>query len=671
MGCGGSKVDDLPLVIRCRERKDLIRAASDHRYALAVAHVSYFQSLRDIGEALRKFVDEELVIGADSSSFPGSPVLTLPSDEGKSKSKRKTKSGEDSKNSSSSTSISHLHSPEEDIEDSHLHLSSGSDSDSELGSSEGHIHVEESPEENRAPPSQSYPPQGYFPQSYPPQGYPPPDWTYPNFPGGSSFNMYFAKRSGTPIQSVVYEQPESRRYSAANGQGSDSSYGYSGYPQNGNGGFFGYSMSSSPPPGEYPYRQPTPSPPPAPPSPPRVSTWDYLNVFETYDNSGYPGYYPTSRYGFASTSSSPDSKEVREREGIPELEDETEQEVSKEVHKAKKKVYENEDRMNRNKNFGEGTSKAVPVVPSSHESSERGSKAAPVGSSNSPESVQGTERKSSSATIDTIETSVSKSSEEEHSRKKGVSFEVEEAPTMDVESSKRSSLTTLSVHGTRDLQEVVKEIKDEFETASSYGKEVAVLLEVGKLPYQPRGTPLKVIFSRIMYLVAPSLLSSEPPSRSSVRLSSRTIKLAKAYNGEPGKDFKFGNLTSTLEKLYEWEKKLYKEVKDEERLRVMYEKQWKKLKHLDDHGAESTKIDATEASIRKLQTRINVCIRTVDAISSRIHKLRDEELLPQLTELIHGLMRMWKSMLMCHQKQFQAIVESKLRSLKVNFQRDT
>ncbi|KAF2296713.1 hypothetical protein GH714_001389 [Hevea brasiliensis] len=46
MGCGGSKVDDLPLVTRCRERKELIKAASDHRYALAAAHVLYFQSLR-------------------------------------------------------------------------------------------------------------------------------------------------------------------------------------------------------------------------------------------------------------------------------------------------------------------------------------------------------------------------------------------------------------------------------------------------------------------------------------------------------------------------------------------------------------------------------------------------------------------------------------------------
>lgn len=72
-----------------------------------------------------------------------------------------------------------------------------------------------------------------------------------------------------------------------------------------------------------------------------------------------------------------------------------------------------------------------------------------------------------------------------------------------------------------------------------------------------------VIFSRILYLVAPSMLSSQPPSGQSVRLTSKTMKMAKAYQGEPGKDFnkKSGNLSSTLEKLYAWEKKLYKEVK--------------------------------------------------------------------------------------------------------------
>ncbi|KAH7567912.1 hypothetical protein JRO89_XS07G0185700 [Xanthoceras sorbifolium] len=655
MGCGGSKVDDLPLVTLCRERKQLVKAASEHRYAFAAAHVSYFYSLKEVGEAFRKFVDEELVIGAGSS--PDSPVLTLPSDEGKSFSKRRNR------NSSSSTSISHSVDDkviEEDVQDdshSHLHLTSASDSDADSDS--GHIDIEDSQEEEDEPqqqhpgpyePQQQHPgPSFYSSQDY---NYGQQNWVYP--PPNGNFNMYYMKKSATPAKSVVYEEPQRQFADSGNG------YGYSGYSESQpypNGGYFGFSMGS---PSASHQQRTSPPAKTQPPSPPRVSTWDYLNVFDTYDNSSnYNDMYPVPfKYGYGSSTSSPDSTVVREREGIPELEDETEPEVSK---KEKNKIKE---KINVKVNFGEGTSRSVPMQKHASESELQDTE------KRGPKEV-----KSSSASLDSI---VSKSSEEDYNaRKRGVSFEVEDSPmsTVEIESSKPSSSTTLSVHGTRDLQEVVKDIRDEFETASNFGKEVAVLLEVGKLPYRRTPTPLKVIFSRILYLVAPSMLSSHPPQTYSLRLTSRTMKIAKEYSGETGKDFdmKSGNLSSTLEKLYAWEKKLYKEVKDEEKLRLSYEKKCKELRMLDDQGAESSKVDATQASIRKLLTKINVCVKAVDTISSRIHKLRDEELQPQLTELVHGLIRMWKSMLKCHHKQFQAIMESKVRSLKANtgFQKDS
>lgn len=70
-----------------------------------------------------------------------------------------------------------------------------------------------------------------------------------------------------------------------------------------------------------------------------------------------------------------------------------------------------------------------------------------------------------------------------------------------------------------------------------------------------------VILSRIMYLVAPSTRSSHSQPRQPIRLTSRTRKMAKAYNGQDLNEGFNGNLSSTLEKLYAWEKKLYKEVK--------------------------------------------------------------------------------------------------------------
>lgn len=452
---------------------------------------------------------------------------------------------------------------------------------------------------------------------------------------------------------MVYEEPE--RHVARPGQWHDP-YGYAnaafyGFPGGGGGG------------GDYPYYPPPgpslspPRPPPAPPSPPRVSTWDFLNVFETYDN-GYSGYPPR----FGSSGSSPDSKEVREREGIPELEDETEHEtVGFKEKKKKKKVIE--ELKSKGRDFGEGpsNSKTVPLnqVSSSSEGSSN-SKTVRFHDGSDNGSVVEKEIKSSPDSVVV--------SEEDRGMKKGVSFEIDEAATVttvDGDSSALSSLTTLSAHGTRDIREVVQEIHDEFVTASSFGKEVALLLEVCTPPYRSRLAALRVIFSRILQMVAPSRLPSHPTS---IQFSSREIKLARAYCGEPGKDLKTNpeNLSSTLEKLYAWEKKLYKEVKDEERLRAIYEKQFKRLKTLDNLGAESSKIDATRASIRKLETKIDICIRTAESIMGRIHELRDNELQPQLAALVNGFIRMWKFMLKCHQKQFQAIMESRSQSLKIN-----
>ncbi|KAM7511090.1 hypothetical protein LguiB_009965 [Lonicera macranthoides] len=770
MGCGGSKADELPLVILSRERKELIKAASDHRYALAAAHVAYFSSLKDVGDALRRFVDEEIVI-ASSSASADSPVLTLPSDQGKkSKNKKrntKTNHDNDSNNNSSSTSLSHSSSishnhveDDGDSENSHIHLSS----DSELDSDSGHIRIhDDSPEvekRNYSPPNRrargsygvnptpqtdwgsygmnpppqtdwgsygfnpppqtnwgSYepnpPPQtnwGSYESNQPPQtnwgsyeSNPPPQTAWGSYGGSSNTYAYYMKKSAPAIRTVIHEEP---RMSMEAGQWSGQSYGYSNYP-NENGGFFGMSMSSLPVEAK---RQPTPpAGPPPPPSPPKVSAWDFLNPFDVYD-SGYPGYYSQGKYSYGSIASSPDSNEVREREGIPDLEEETENEVIREVHKGKnlnedrrrnlhqgtpraavprppqnsdelRKSNRNSDELRKSNRF-EGTSRAVP--PRNGEGSSRAvyshtsegsSEALPsqnseetsgAGQSDNSETAQyvNVNVKGEKSSTDTI---VSSSTEEGYVKKKGVSFEVEDILAHDVESSQLSSLTALSAHGTRDLQEVVTEIRDEFEVASSYGKEVAVMLEVGKVPYQPKFTVLKVIISRILYLIAPSLSSSYPPSRS-VRLTSRTMKIARSYYEDTGKGIKLKpiNLSSTLEKLYAWEKKLHKEIKDEERLRVIYEKMCKRLKILDERGAESSKIDATRASVRRLLTKLDVCINTIDAISSRIHKLRDEELQPQVSELIHGLIRMWKSMLKCHHKQFQAIKESKTQTLKAN-----
>ena len=53
-------------------------------------------------------------------------------------------------------------------------------------------------------------------------------------------------------------------------------------------------------------------------------------------------------------------------------------------------------------------------------------------------------------------------------------------------------------------------------------------------------------------------------------------------------------------------------------------------------GAEHSSVDKTRAALRSLHTRMKVSIHTVQSISARIEVLRDEEMQPQLMELIRG-----------------------------------
>lgn len=52
----------------CKERKRFIKQAIDSRYALAAAHVAYVESLRNIGIALRRYAEAEVLIESSIST---------------------------------------------------------------------------------------------------------------------------------------------------------------------------------------------------------------------------------------------------------------------------------------------------------------------------------------------------------------------------------------------------------------------------------------------------------------------------------------------------------------------------------------------------------------------------------------------------------------------------
>eukprot|EP00268_Persea_americana_P038818 TRINITY_DN38471_c0_g2_i2.p1 TRINITY_DN38471_c0_g2~~TRINITY_DN38471_c0_g2_i2.p1 ORF type:complete len:147 (+),score=25.53 TRINITY_DN38471_c0_g2_i2:422-862(+) len=97
-----------------------------------------------------------------------------------------------------------------------------------------------------------------------------------------------------------------------------------------------------------------------------------------------------------------------------------------------------------------------------------------------------------------------------------------------------------------------------------------------------------------------------------------------------------GSHQSTLDRLYAWEKKLYKEVKSGERIRIAYEKKCMQLRNQNAKGEDPSILEKTRAIVRGLHTQIKVSMHSVESVSKRIETLRDEELQPQLMDLIQG-----------------------------------
>lgn len=80
MGASNSRIEDDKALLLCRERKRFVRQALEGRCTLASEHVSYIQSLRNTGTALRKFVEPEIPgessLYTSTSVTPGPLVLT-------------------------------------------------------------------------------------------------------------------------------------------------------------------------------------------------------------------------------------------------------------------------------------------------------------------------------------------------------------------------------------------------------------------------------------------------------------------------------------------------------------------------------------------------------------------------------------------------------------------
>ncbi|XWS24582.1 hypothetical protein CRYUN_Cryun28dG0115300 [Craigia yunnanensis] len=201
--------------------------------------------------------------------------------------------------------------------------------------------------------------------------------------------------------------------------------------------------------------------------------------------------------------------------------------------------------------------------------------------------------------------------------------------------------------GKQSVSEVMKELQVLFEKASESGNEVLKMLDTGKFRYHHKKSVYQGS-TKMFHMITSNSLETES------LLSKEKISSVDNYEIVSSQ-----NLSSTLRKLCMWEKKLYDEVKAEEQLRIIHAKKCRQMKSLDLKVADARRVDSTRTLIRAISTKMAVAVQVIDKIAITINKLMDEELWPQINELIHRLFGMWKVMLECHSCQCQKVMEAK------------
>ncbi|TYI48512.1 hypothetical protein E1A91_D13G254000v1 [Gossypium mustelinum] len=443
----------------------------------------------------------------------------------------------------------------------------------------------------------------------------------------STLKVSYLRSGGNPAVAVE-ERPQSpetvrvQAYSPVHHYGMDGIFAMQSSPMN-NSSFFTYSPNNRPN--------------ILPPSP-QSSQWDFFwNPFSSLDYYGYP-----NRSSLDQAVVDDDVRglrQVREEEGIPDLEeDETEHEESE----SKVNSVEEKAKIHTNYNREEVTVEDVDEDDEDEEEIDMAETEHDV------KDVQ-PQRKVS---VEVVRSQTA--GQVEVSNKEtvvGSSEAKEETPGFTVYVNRRPT----------SMAEVINDLDAQFMVACDAASEVSGMLEASRAQYSSTSNELTG-----MKMLNPVALLRSASSRSSSSrflmnsLSSREADYESSSSVSEESCMFHGSHQSTLDRLYAWEKKLYEEVKSGEKTRIAYEKKSRQLRNQDVKGDDPSVVDKTRAAIRDLHTQMKVSIHSVEAISKRIETLRDEELQPQLLELVHGLARMWKVMAECHQAQKRTLDEAKL-----------
>lgn len=211
---------------------------------------------------------------------------------------------------------------------------------------------------------------------------------------------------------------------------------------------------------------------------------------------------------------------------------------------------------------------------------------------------------------------------------------------------KDSAVTTMVLRKSkRTLEGIAKELDDYFLKSSAGLKEIAVLMEIkGGNTFLPQSTNE----NKRKRCNSAKVFSALSWSRSARSLQYSRDAVESSGPSDPCKP---GAHCITLRKLYEEEKKLYKEVKEEELTKLEYERKSKLLQKQEEENQDCSKSEKTRFSVENLESDILRLQESISSTCSSIVKLIDNELYPQLCTLTSGILHIWRTMHECHRVQ--------------------
>ncbi|KAL5218148.1 hypothetical protein ABZP36_018832 [Zizania latifolia] len=444
-------------------------------------------------------------------------------------------------------------------------------------------------------------------------------------------------------------------------------------------------------------------------APPGTPPWDYFGLFNPIENQFSFHEEKETGHDFENTD---DIRRLREKEGIPELEEEGEKTP---VHPDNIRRFREE----KTSDIKDGEKSPVNGIEDDFAESEDD-----FDNPSSESLVRMFQNRNDMAVENTVvnqspthlasEKLASENTDSQTDRPKNEKkaldismYETDESPVASPVKEVASSIATLPMNGkskepfhdvrngVNDLHSCVKEIEILFIKAYDCGKEVPRMLEADKVNFRPLLPEAKAHGSKTSGFFATffACCSGEevpvplPPPQAEVKYLTwhRSVSSHSSSSRNPlgvtsikddvegltgnifsGVYMNSGSHASTLDRLYAWERKLYDEVKASSAICRQYDEKCRHLRHQESRGENQMSIDKTRAIVKDLHSRILVAIQRIDMISKNIEDLRDKELQPQLEELIGSLTGMWGTMHKCHRSQHEYFEQiSRSGSMKV------